>query len=356
MNLLLKKQFILEAFDYNNSLDKPFSTSYLSQSDYYIKSNYIVFTENTDTQEPASQLHNSQSIVDKHINLEMTIPNNRKLLLSGDNFIIPYFKHFFIQHKELQLDLLKFFTGFMPFHKTNNFQFLTQFDKKEVEPLLTHINHWLGFTSHNISALNDFMLEKKFTEGFIVSVLKKYVSHNLKNINKSPSLSQDLENFLVNNYSQYIDIISSNVVAIESRFKPVDQQLYQEAFQKNTTYCLTDKISINTLLKTFQIPGWDRNQYSRFISSYHLFISKNNSLEVHTMISQNQKEVEFYIKMKTPDYTLDHYKDNLFVLLHFYRNNSEYPIDLDHFSKVFFNQKLNDSLTPANKKQKANKI
>ena len=352
MNPNIKKKFILEAWDYNLSLVTPFSTSYISDNSYYSKNNYISF------QEPVEQTYsikNYHSLVEKFIAAEINEPNAKKLLLKGDSFLIPYFKYFFVQNKELQLDLLKFYNSFFNYN-FKTIDFLKDFENKKIETFLTNVNYWLDYSTKNIIDLNSFMLEKSFNEGFKVSILKKYVEKNLKTINKNPILSKYLEDFLTQNYPQELDLIATNVVAIKSRFNSPDIAQYEKSFNKSTVYCITDNLLLDNLLKTFQISGWANSSYQRAVSIYHTYLEDKYDFKIHSLIPQNQKNIEFFIKMKNSEFTLIDYKKDLMNLLSFYKSNPELSLTKENLDKLFFNQKLNDSLMPTLKKQKYNKI
>lgn len=357
MNPLIKKQFILEAYSYNASLEQPLHISYVSSSSNYTYTKTLYFKPFEPNQ---IQMIEKKyfDYVEKDIKAQMTEPHAGNLSFSPNiSFLVPYFKHFFIQHKDLQLDLLKFYNEIVPYN-FKSVDFLKDFEKKDIEPFLINIGHWKKYSTESLTDLHTFMLEKSFSEGFRVSILKKHVESNLKNINKHPHLSQGLEDFLFENYPQFIQLIAPNVVAIQNRFEVVDQEKYEMAFtsHKKTVYCLTDTIELDTLLKTFQIPGWVLFQYEIAINLYHEHIKEKLDLTIESTTSTNRKQIEIYIKMKTPDYSLIDYKKKLFILMDFYRNNSKHKVTTENISNLFFNQHLNDSLVPDNKKQKANKI
>lgn len=354
MNPNIKKQFILEAWEYNAQLATPFTVSYSSDTSYYVKNNYLSFID-PKPNDQSMKYHNYEFLVEKEITSEINQTNSRTLVLTGANFIAPYFKHFFIKHTHLQLDLLKFFNTLLS-HVHNVIDFINGFEKKEMEPLLTNVNHWYSYNTPNLKSLQSLMVDKSFNEGFRVSILKKYIQGNLKNINKHPNLSKDLEDFIMEHYPQDSDLLAQNVVAIKSRLQAIDQDLFKQAFNKKPVYCITDNILNDTLLKTFQISGWNHSSYNRVIHIYHdhLKTVKDFNIQAHT--STNQKETSVFIMMKNNDYTIDDYKKDIFVLLNFYRNHPEHSVNIDNVTKIFFNQKMQESLVPANKKQKATKI
>lgn len=355
MNPNIKKKFLLDAWDYNASLDKPFLVSYDSPTSYYMKHNYLLFKSELENKITIKKDYYN-SLIEKEIAAEISNSSQRKLTLNADNnFIEPYFTHFFKNNTSLQLDLLKFFYELLN-HNFKIFNFLEKFEKKEIEPFLSNINHWQSYNSKSLIDLHTLMIEKNFNEGFRVSILKKYVENNLKVINKKPELSKSLEEFLTQYYYNSFDIITSNVVAIQNRLKPVDEERYLSSFNKDTVSCITDNIKFDNLLKTFQISGWTHDSYRRVVSNYHIHITKQNNFKIKEIISENQKELNFFITMKNSDYSLDTYKKDLFVLINFYRNNHNYVINDEHISKILFNQKLNDSLNGEKKKEKSLKI
>lgn len=360
MNPLIKKQFILEAWQYNQSLDTPFTLSYYEPHEYYHKKNWFQFNQSPSPNTKNILNHDKEkyflNLVEKSIETERTNPNARKLIIQGDDtFLAPYFKHFFIQHPELQLDLLKFFNGFLNY----NFKpttFLKDFDKKQIEPFLTHINHWLSYSNEHIKELHELMIDREFNEGFRVSILKKYVTHNLKIINKNPSLSKGLENFLFNHYSTSFDLITPNVVAIQNRLSDLDEKQYFTSFSNKNLFTLYEELKIESLLKTFQIAGWGFSSYNTVIQLYHTHLTKQHDFNIKAEVSQSQKDMTVFITMKNNEFTLEDYKKDLFVLFKFYRLYPEQKLSEDNLKQIFLNHKLNENLTPNNKKTNANKI
>lgn len=358
MNPLIKKQFLLEAWNYNNSLEEPFTVSYAEPHEYFYKNNWIKFSKTAHEKTILSGKQDKYyyALVEKEINNEKLKPNSRKLIISGeDSFLEPYFKHFFIQHPELQSDLLKFFNGFLSY-KYKPTEFLKNFDKKEVEPFLININHWYVYNNDNLQILHDFMMHNQFNEGFRVSIFKKYVDHNLKIINKTPALSQGLEEFLSSNYYNSFAIITTNVVAIQNRLAEVNEENYFNSFSNQSNYCLHENIQTDSLLKTLQIAGWSHSSYNAVILMYHQYLVENKDFKIKAETSQNLKEMEVFITMKTNDFTLDNYKNDLLTLFKFYRSNPNQKLQTENTEQVLFNKKLNESLPLETSRTKTKKI
>lgn len=345
----LYKQFMLEAYDYNASLPEPFDIIYVHSTEYYSKFHYFKFRNNETLgynefliQEKSHP--NYSSILERDLKEQSANPNAKQLILIGDtDFMHAYFNHFFNQHKELQLDLLKFYTGFVKFSSTQ-LDFLNTLEKKEIEPFLLQINSWYTYSNESLKNLNTLMTNKNFNEGFKVGIIKKYVEYNLKAINKNPSFSKGLEEFVDNHYPNFMDIITPNVVAIQKRIEPVDQTTYFSSFKNSI--CLYQHIDSEKLLKTFHIAGWTTSSYNSLVQMYHLYLSENKKFNIKADIHQNQKSIEVYIKTPNSDYTLEKYQQDLLFLFNFYRQNPEHRLLIDNVSKILFNQKLQDNLPP----------
>lgn len=345
----LYKQFMLEAYDYNASLPEPFDIIYIRPNEYYIKNNYLSFKKPDTVMSYEMVISNDSppsytSIVERDLKEQSANPNAKQLLLVGNtDFMHAYFNHFFDQHKDLQLDLLKFYSGFVKFTSTQ-LDFLNNLEKKEIEPFLLQINYWYNYSNESIKNLNTFMTNKNFNEGFKVGIIKKYVEYNLKVINKNPSFSKGLEEFVDNHYPNFMDIITPNVVAIQKRIEPVDQTIYFSSFKDSI--CLYQHIDSEKLLKTFHIAGWTTSSYNSLIQMYHLYLSENKKFNIKTDIHQNQKSLEVYIKTPDSDYTLEKHQQDLLFLFNFYRQNPEHRLLIDNVSKILFNQKIQDNLPP----------
>lgn len=357
MNPLIKKQFIIEAWNYNQSLEIPFFVSYYEPTDFYYKNNWFKFSKSLNEKNILTKDKQKYytNIVEKSIENEINNSNSRKIIISGDEFLESYFKYFFEQHTELQIDLLKFFNKFLNYNFKST-DFLKQFDKQQIDPFLNQINYWFQFSNENLTELENLMLEKQFDENFRISILKKYVNHNLKTINKTPSLSKGLEDFLFFHYPSSIDSISTNVVAIKNRLSELNEEQYLMSFSKNNLFCLHEEINTDNLLKTFQIAGWTYSSYNSVIQTYHNHLLKKYNFEIKTDISQNQKKISTFISMKENHFTLDDYKKDLLVLFKFYRANPEHKPIAENLEQIFLNNKLNENLTPHGQTFKPKKI
>lgn len=357
MNPLLKKQFLLEAWNYNQSLEKPYLVGYKTPTEYYNRNKYVLFQPNLE--KPVNVIIKKEyydNVIEHDIQEEMKNSNIKKLVLSaGDTFLIPYFKYFFIHHPEKQSDLLKFFNDLLSY-KHDPFQFLKDFDKKDVEKLLLNIDKWSQYSTNNIQKLEDLMQTQGMNEGFRVSILKKYVERSLKVINKQPLLSQELETFLNQYYPQALDIIAPNVVAIQNRKQEVDLERYFTAFNQTPLYCLVENINIDILLKTFQVSGWTHSAYLSAIQNYHEYLKNKYGFEITVRSSTNQKEMDVFIKMRTSEYDMEQYKGDLMVLFKFYRNNHEQKMTQDNLMSIFLNHQLQQELPQETKKARAKKI
>lgn len=355
----LKKQFMLEALSYNASLNEPLNLFYYSSSDYYSTINYILFRKENTTKHNEVKLNIEQnsyyaSLVEKGIAHELSDKNNKKLNLDGDSdFMSGYFKHFFTAHPDLQLDLMKFFHGFLKY-STKPTEFLKQFDKKQIEPFLTQVNYWHSYSTENLKDLNTLMVDTNFSEGFRVSVIKKYVEHNLKVINKNPHYSKALEEFIDNEYPQYMDIIAPNVVAIQNRFKNINYDQYYSSFSEKP--CIYQHVNIEKILKTFHVAGWATSSYLSLIQMYNHSLVEKKQFEIKEDIHQNHKNIQVYIKMPDNNFTLEHYQKDLLTLFEFYRNNASYQINLENINKVLFNKKMNLDLPSKDLSIKPKKI
>lgn len=340
---------MLEALSYNAGLTEPCHIFYYSSTDYRSTINYILFRKDNKTRHNEVKLNSQENsyytnLVEKGIAHEMSDKKNKQLDLTGDSdFMSGYFKHFFTQHPELQLDLMKFFHGFLKY-STKQTDFLKQFDKKQIEPFLTQINTWFSYGTENLKDLNSLMNDTNFSEGFRVSVIKKYVEHNLKVINKNPHFSKALEEFIHTNYTQYTDIIAPNVVAIQNRFTHIDKDIYNSCFSEKT--CLYQLINIEKILKTFHIAGWSNSSYQSLIQMYNHTLVEKKDFEIKEDIHQNHKNIQVYIKMNDNSFTLENYQKDLFVLFEFYRNHPEHKLNSENIQKILFHQKVNNDLPP----------
>lgn len=358
MNPLIKKQFLLEAFEYNQSLDFPFHI-YFEEPFQYYQHNTIHFKTIQNVPEKYSKTNMLEktyvSLINKHIDLETSNIHKKFLINAEKEFIFPYFDHFFKENKDLQLDLLKFYSSLVGYTRPH-FEFLKDLDKKEVESLLTQVNHWLPYGTHNLEALNQLMLFKNFNEGFRVSIFKKHVEKNLKTINKKPELSKGLEDFLDKNYLDSFDLIANNVVAIQSRFQAIDSTLYHNSFSKETTVCLYESIQLDKILKSFQISGWKETSYGSVFNLYHDYLKNNNKFKINSTTSQNQKQVEVFIIMPDNTFTLENYKNDMLVIFSHFRQYPNTILTSEIISKTLFNHKLNSHLPAKETKKNANKI
>lgn len=358
MNPLIKKQFLLEAFDYNQSLESPFHIYFEDPHSYYHHDTiHFKFINNVpEKYHKFKMLEKSyNSLINKHIDLEVTNSHKKFLIGAEKEFIFPYFNYFFKKHQDLQLDLLKFYSSLIGYTRPH-FEFLKDLDKKDVESFLTQVNHWLPYGNHHLEPLNELMLFKNLSEGFRVSVFKKYVEKNLKTINKNPSLSKGLEDFLDKNYLDSFDLIAPNVTAIQSRFKSIDSLQYQSSFSNKEQFVIKENIQLDKILKTFQTSGWTEASYGRVVNVYHEYLKQKNNFQIHSLTSQNQKNVEVFITMQNPEYSLNDYRNDLLVVFTFFRNNPEHILNMDNFSNILFNHKLNNSLPSKEIKPKAKKI
>lgn len=351
MNPHIKKDFILNAFLYNQSLEKPFFLSYVPATDYYQKFDYFKFEINLPNNHKTITDKFYQSKTEELINNELSKNNLKRIKLSGDDFLKPYFKYYFEKNPEHHIVLLKFFNEFFPY-SYSQIQFISQFDKKENENLIVNCNQWLQFSDNNLVNLNQLMIDKNFNEGFRVSIFKKFVEANLKFLNKTPYASKKLEEFLLENYTSSIDIIACNVVAIQSRKNDVKEELFDKLFLSKYSICFSDKMDIDKCLKFFQISGWGHSNYTNVIKLYHDYLKTSHQCEISCFFSQNNKEAEFFIKTNHQDMTIELYKKQLFSIFNFLRNNPEISFNNLNISKLLLNEKLNKNLDSDSDKPK----
>lgn len=356
MNPFIKKQFYTELWSYNNSLDKPFNIYYDSPVLGSGYSNYLRFEEKEQNEiNYAKKERDYIIIIENNIEQERINPNARKLSVVGNEIVAPYFKYFFMTHPDLQLDLLKFFNNLLSYpHKP--LEFLKTLEKENVAPLIVKFNQWLPYSTQNLNSLQDLMTHLNFENGFRVNIFKNYVKHNLKIINKNPSLSKDLELFTYDNYSDYASIITESVVSIKKRKEEVNEKEYFNSFLKEKTYALIEKINTENILNTFQIAGWQASQYNRLICSYHDYIKNKHNLEINYVTTKNDKIMDVVIKMKNEDFTLEHYQKDLFILFSFCRNNYNTLPTQDMISQIFLNYQLNENLDNKTTRTKSKKI
>lgn len=351
MNPLIKKDFILKAWNYNESLNEKYFVSYDNPTGYYSKIEYFKFEKQQSNKFKSITENFYYSKTEELISNEISKNNLKTVKIIGDDFLTQYFKHYFINHPENQIMLLKFFNNFFNYN-IKAIQFLSQFDKKENENFIVNCNQWLQFDENNLVSLNQLMIDKNFNEGFRVSILKKFVEANLKFLNKTPYASKKLEDFLFENYTSSIDIIACNVVAIQSRKNDVKEELFDKLFLSKYSICFSDKMDIDKCLKFFQISGWGHSNYANAIKLYHDHLKKSHQCEITCFFSQNNKEADFFIKTNHQDMTIELYKKQLFSIFNFLRNNPDISFNNLNISKVLLNEKLNKSLDSDSDKTK----
>ena len=356
INPLLKKQFILESYDYNSNLKNPYFIYYENPTDYWYKNNYWNFSLTQPKNYHSVSFEQFSFITNKEINNEISNKNSRKIIITNNDFLLDYFKFFFEKHKDKQLDLLKFFNTLLNNHSVNIFKFLSQFDKKTIEPLLIESNQWIDYSKIKLDDLDTLMIN--FNEGFRVSIFKKLIESNLKFINKNPLISKNLETFLNNNYPNSLDIIACNINSIKKRNDIINFLDYDKVFSKNKKFCITDNIDIDKLQKIFQISGWENYKYVSLIKEYHNYLKNKLQFEITCFFSLNNKSAEFFIKLESANFSLENYKKDIFTLLNFFKNESEQIISQTNLNTIFLNQKLSENLAinHSKNKTKQNKI
>lgn len=342
MNPHIKKDFILKAWNYNESLDTKFFVSYDSPTGYYSLECFKFEQKQPNNFKPITEKF-YQSKTEELISNEISKNNFKKLKILGDDFLTQYFKHYFINHPENQFMLLKFFNEFF-YHTLKPIQFIEQFEKKDIENFLINSHKWLDFNEFNLIKTHELMSNKNFNEGLTVSILKKFVENNLKYINKNPIISKQLEDFLFEKYPHHINIIAPNVVAIQSRKNDVQETSFNNVFSDKYSICFSDEIDIEKCLKTFQIAGWNVTAYSSLIKVFHDYLKTSHECSVSCFFSQNNKNAEFFIKTNNENINIDFYKKHLFILLNFSRNNPDMSLSNLNINKIFLHEKLNKNL------------
>lgn len=345
MNPIIKKQFITDIWQYNNSLETPFFIYYESPviGSYHYSNFLKIQTDKENKIDYSTKEKEFLAFIEKELEKENKHPNIRPLSLVGDEFLVPYFRHFFNTHPELQVNLLKFFNNLLSYnHKP--LDFLKTLKKEEVEPLILNFKQWFSYSTQNLDGIQDLMNHINSNNAFKVSFFKNYVKHNLKIINKNPTLSSQLEVFIQDNYPDYFKNITTNVTSIEIRQQEIKSENYLNAFSKEKIYSIIETIDMDKVLKTFQIAGWTYAVYIQVISLYNSFICERENMKINCAVSQNNKSLEITIKMKDDNFSIDTYKNELLVLLKFFRENPKLPPKVDMISQILLNNTLHESL------------
>ena len=361
MNKNIKKKFLLDAWDYNQTLESPFSITYDVPEGFYYRNNNLFFEDLKNIPKYVKGTvvltkNSYQRIVERDIEENAKNQNLRGLNLVGHNFIDNYFLHFFKANPELQLDLLKFYAELTGNKSEKVFDFISQFNKDEISDYLLEVKNWLPYDNENLEKIQELLENKDISDRVSLLVVRSLVDKNTKIINKTISYSSFLEDFVYAKYPNYFQEITQNIVAIQKRKKEVNFTEFDDLFKNNVNYCFQEKLNFSKIQKFFQIPNWNEVFYATLLNSYHEHLVKKFPEISISTIQEINNVLEVFVKMEREVLLKEKYKKDLFNLFSEYRKTKNLDLYPETIEKILLNVELSSQLEESTKQKSKIKI